>query len=307
MRNELCQSLLRVATRPDMVFFTGDLGFMALEPLREAMGNRFINAGVSEQNMLSVAAAMARDGWQCWCYSIAPFIVMRPFEQIRNDVCLHDLPVKILGNGGGYGYGVMGPTHHAVEDYSVMLALPFMKVFVPAFNEDVHPVIDAASKWSHPAYIRLGRGELPPTAKVPAYAPWRQLTEGQGPVVVAAGPLAGVAWAVAMELPASTRPSLWVVSELPLGSTPPPEQFVADLSGRGRGRIIVIEEHIRHGGLGAMLAHWLLESSVAVRAFRHFSAVGIAAGVHGSQTFMRRHSHLDPESFRDAMLAMEMI
>ena len=104
------------------------------------MGRRFINAGVSEQNMVSVAAAMAKDGWQTWYYSIAPFCFARPFEQIRNDVCLHDLPVRLLGNGGGYGYGVMGPTHHAVEDYGVLLTLPFMKAFVPAFDQDVEPV-----------------------------------------------------------------------------------------------------------------------------------------------------------------------
>jgi transketolase len=303
MRKELCDALLRVVTRPDMIFLTGDLGFMALELLKEVMGKRFINGGVSEQNMISVAAAMACDGWQCWCYSIAPFIFARPFEQIRNDVCLHDLPVKIIGNGGGYGYGVMGPAHHAVEDYAVMLALPFMRVFVPAFNEDVAPVIEAAARQPHPAYIRLGKGELPPREMAPAYEPWRQLTDGYGPVIVVAGPLAGTAWAVARELPIETRPSLWVVSELPLDTTPPPSRFVAEVSRNGR--LLVIEEHIRQGGLGAMLAHWLLESSVAIRAFRHLSAAGLAVGAYGSQAFLRQHSHLDPESIHTAILAME--
>jgi transketolase len=301
MRKELCDALLRVAARPDMAFLTGDLGFMALEPLQKAMGKRFINAGLSEQNMISVAAAMARDGWQCWCYSIAPFIFARPFEQIRNDVCLHDLPVKLLGNGGGYGYGVMGPTHHAVEDYGAMLTLPSMKVFVPAFNEDVAPVILAAAAHPHPSYIRLGRGELPTGEKAPAYAAWRQLVDGQGPVVVAAGPLAGTTWTVAKELPVETRPSLWVVSELPLDTMPPP--FVSQLSRDGR--LLVIEEHIRHGGVGSMLAQWSLESSVPVRSFRHLSAAGLAVGVYGSQAFLRQHSHLDPASIRTAILAME--
>lgn len=286
-----------------MVFLTGDLGFMALEPLKEAMGKRFINAGISEQNMISVAAAMARDGWQCWCYSIAPFVFARPFEQIRNDVCLHDLPVRLLGNGGGYGYGVMGPTHHAVEDYAVMLALPFMRVFVPAFNEDVTSIIEAASMNPHPSYIRLGRGELPPLEIAPAYKPWRQLTAGRGPIVVVVGPLAGSAWAAAKELPLETRPSLWVVSELPLNAAFPPSLFVEQLSQDGR--LLVIEEHIAHGGIGSMLAHWSLEASIHVRTFRHLSAAGLAVGVYGSQAFLRRHSHLDPESIRSALITME--
>src|SRR6185437_15512328 len=107
MRKQLCDSLVGRAQTSDMVFLTGDLGFMALEPLKAAMGDRFINAGVAEQNMVLVAAALAREGFDAWAYSIAPFCYARPFEQIRNDVCFHTLPVKLIGNGGGYGYGVM--------------------------------------------------------------------------------------------------------------------------------------------------------------------------------------------------------
>ncbi len=104
-----------------MVFLTGDLGFMALEPLRDRLGDRFINCGVAEQNMVTVAAGLAKEGFDVWVYSIAPFCYARALEQIRNDVCLHGLPVRVLGNGGGYGYGVMGPTHHALEDYGILL------------------------------------------------------------------------------------------------------------------------------------------------------------------------------------------
>ncbi len=108
MRNVLCSALVEQAARPDFVFLTGDLGYNALEPLRAAMGERFINAGVAEQNMVSVAAGLSATKLNAWTYSIAPFLYSRPFEQIRNDVCLHDLPVKLVGNGGGYAYGVMG-------------------------------------------------------------------------------------------------------------------------------------------------------------------------------------------------------
>src|SRR5262249_54897691 len=114
MRKQFCDALVARAKNPDMIFLTGDLGFMALEELQKALGERFINAGVAEQNMISVAAALARQGFQVWAYSIAPFCYARPFEQIRNDITFHGLPVKLVGNGGGYGYGVMGPTHHAI-------------------------------------------------------------------------------------------------------------------------------------------------------------------------------------------------
>src|SRR5882757_10052589 len=117
MRSLFCQAMTETAEDNSVIFLTGDLGYKALEPLRDRMGRRFINAGVAEQNMISVAAGLARSGLRPWTYSIAPFIYARPFEQIRNDVCLHDLPVRLVGNGGGYGYGVMGATHHALEDY----------------------------------------------------------------------------------------------------------------------------------------------------------------------------------------------
>ena len=108
MRNDFCQAMVALAARESYFFLTGDLGFMALEPLEKALGVRFINAGVSEQNMVSVAAGVARAGGKSWVYSIAPFCYARPFEQIRNDVCMNQLAVRLVGNGGGYAYGSMG-------------------------------------------------------------------------------------------------------------------------------------------------------------------------------------------------------
>jgi len=135
MRSAFCSAMVAVAERPELVFLTGDLGFMALEPLRDSLGRRFINAGVAEQNMIGVASGLARAGWRPWAYSIAPFIYARPYEQLRNDVAMHALPVAMVGNGGGYGYGVMGATHHALEDYGAVLALGGIRVVVPAYGE----------------------------------------------------------------------------------------------------------------------------------------------------------------------------
>ena len=90
------------------LFITGDLGFNALEHLVAKYGRRFINAGVAEQSMMGLAAGTALTGLRPWVYSIAPFATYRCLEQIRNDVCLHRLPVRIVGNGGGYTYGIMG-------------------------------------------------------------------------------------------------------------------------------------------------------------------------------------------------------
>src|SRR5438105_2402886 len=152
MRNVFCRSMIEAATADgSVVFLTGDLGYKALEPLRDAMGRRFINAGVAEQNMISVAAGLARAGLKPWAYSIAPFIYARPYEQVRNDVGLHDLPVRLVGNGGGYGYGVMGATHHAMEDYGALLCLQNLHAFVPAFAQDVRDIVRRLGTFPHPA------------------------------------------------------------------------------------------------------------------------------------------------------------
>ena len=294
MRKQLCDALVARSVNPDMVFLTGDLGFMALEPLQQTMQDRFINAGVAEQNMVSVAAAMARDGWEAWVYSIAPFCYARPFEQIRNDVAFHNLPVKLIGNGGGYGYGVMGPTHHAIEDYGIMLTLPNMRVFIPAFDEDVNATINRAGDGQNPAYLRLGRGEIPVGFEVPSYAPWRQLTAGGGMVVIVAGPLVGTYIETFQNLPEQIRPNLWIVTELPLEQNPPPAELIEQLSS-ARG-LCIVEEHVRHGGLASELALLLLEKKLEVGAFHHLYARAHHYAAYGSQNFLRSQSRIDIHS-----------
>ena len=202
------------------MFLTGDLGYKALEPLRDSLGERFINAGVAEQNMVSVAAGLARNGLRPWAYSIAPFLFARPFEQVRNDVCLHKLPVVLVGNGGGYGYGVMGATHHALEDYGVLLALPNLRAYVPAFDGDLIAMIGLLMESDHPAYLRLGLSEQPAGSTVPSYAPWRRLVQGHHWVVLVVGPLAGGIWSEVLRLDESDRPALWLLTELPRGRSP---------------------------------------------------------------------------------------
>lgn len=300
MRKQLCDALVVRAENPRMVFLTGDLGFMALEPLQAALGERFINAGVAEQNMISVAAALAKQRLDVWVYSIAPFCYARPFEQIRNDIVFHRLAVRLIGNGGGYGYGVMGPTHHAIEDYGVLLTLPNMHVYVPVFDEDVPFVINKAADDAHPTYIRLGRGEQPSSYVIPAYAPWRQLTAGDGMDVIAVGPLATTYIQAIENLPQSTRPNLWAVSELPLTSNPPPAELIARVSATRR--VCVAEEHVAHGGFASELAMYLLERGIALK-MTHLHARAHLYTKYGSQAYLRAQSGLDSQSLLTATKA----
>ncbi len=297
MRQAFCEALTRQAASPRFVFLTGDLGFKALEPLRDAMGPRFINAGVAEQNMVTVAAGLARAGLRPWTYSIAPFLYARPFEQIRNDVCLHNLPVILVGNGGGYGYGVMGSSHHALEDYGCLLTLPNMRAFVPAFDQDVTAMVPVLAQAPWPVYFRLGLSEAPKGYAVPPYAPWRRLVEGGGPVLAGVGPLMGGLIARLSELPESERPDLWLVTELPIETIP--DEFLDSI--RRSRRLIVVEEHTAHGGFGQMLAYQLASGGVQLDSFTHKHALGYVSGLYGSQKFHRAECGLDEASIVGAL------
>jgi transketolase len=297
MRQAFCNGLVQQARLPEFVFLTGDLGFKALEPLRDALGPRFINAGVSEQNMVSVAAGLARSGLRPWAYSIAPFLYARPFEQIRNDVCFHDLPVVLVGNGGGYGYGVMGSSHHALEDYGCLLTLPHMRAFVPAFDSDINSMIPMLMQCAGPAYLRLGLSEEPKDWPVPAYAPWRKLVSGKGSVLAGVGPLVGGMLPALQQLKEDLRPEVWLVTELPIANVP--DEFIASVC-RAR-RLFVVEEHTAHGGFGQMLTHHLASVGVGIDSFIHRHALGYVSGLYGSQKFHRAECGLDAASIAAAV------
>jgi len=292
--------MMRRAASRSFYFMTGELGYQALEPLREALGGRFINCGVAEQNMIGVAAGLARDGHEVWVYSIGPFCYARPFEQIRNDVALQRLPVRLIGNGGGYGYGVMGPTHHSLEDYGVLLTLPAMTVFVPARNADLEACIQEMGAATGPSYLRLGIDEFGSADLSAApFAAWRRSISGEGAVAVTCGAIAGAVHRAAAALPEASRPDVWVVARLPFTHEAlPPELTQAIAGGRG---LVVAEEHTAHGGVAGALARALLLRAVPVRRFRHLCASGYPSGRYGSQAYHRRESGLHEDGIRQAL------
>jgi transketolase len=290
MRKEFSIAIEKIAASEErLIFLTGDLGFMALENVRNTMGTRFINAGVSEQNMVSVAAALATEGLLPICYSIAPFIVFRPTEQIRLDVCLHNLNVKIVGNGGGYGYGIMGATHHALEDIAVLSSFQNMKCFIPFCNEDVENTINAMFLYKGPSYLRLGYGVKPVNISIPAFQPTRNILKGNDITIVAMGPV--VLNAINAITGNTLSADVFVISELPL------DNITEDLkqSIKRTGRLLVLEEHVQRGGMGEHIAQKLLSSQITC-SFKHLFATGYPDGLYGSQSYHQQQSGLDEKS-----------
>jgi transketolase len=278
-----------------LIFLTGDLGFGALENVQNALQERFVNMGVCEQNMVSVAAGLSQQGLLPLCYSIAPFAVFRPFEQIRLDVALHGLNVKIVGNGGGYGYGIMGASHHALEDIAVLSALQHFCCFVPLCNSDVDGACDALFRLRSPSYLRLGFGVWPSEmAELPLFAPIRKLVVARmaqpKATVVGLGPvmLNTLPWILQ-----EGTADLFAVSQMPLVELS--DELVASVMASGL--LWVIEEHVARGGLGEHLAALLAQRGIQFRLW-HTHALGYPDGLYGSQSYHQSRSGLDPGSLQ---------
>ncbi len=287
MRAEFAQAMVALlAERRELVFLTADIGYLALEPIAEAYGERFINVGVAEQNAVSVAAGLARAGQLPWVYSMAAFTVFRPYEQIRVDVCLHELPVKLVGNGGGYGYGIMGASHHALEDVGAMRALPNLRLYLPLVASDVARVVSVMAADPAPNYLRLNTAAVLP-CEPPPFAPWRRLKSGRSCVVIAMGPVLGELYRA---LPAELLDELelWSVGVLPL--TALPAELATSI--REKRRVVTLEEHYRACGLGEAVSHSLLTSGVIPESFTSLHATGYPSGRYGSQRWHQEENGL---------------
>ena len=290
MRKEFSQAIEKLAEQDDsIVFITGDLGYNALENLQAKLGPRFINAGVAEQNMVGVAAGLAHKGFKVFCYSIAPFIVYRCLEQFRNDVGFHKLPVFLVGNGGGYGYGIMGSTHHALEDLACLSSLQNVKAWVPSFSDEVEPTLEEILTHNTPAYLRLGAGKITPegTRRSGDFKIVRQSAEAQT-TIFALGPIANNILAALDKTQAPVNLITTLTFPFQLN-----EEIIALI--RQTPNIMVAEEHVSIGGLGQQLSLQLLENNIKPDIFRSFRAEGYPNGLYGSQSYHQRMSGLDAD------------
>ena len=162
MRNTFASTLTTIALIDQrIVLLSGDIGNKLFDSFKEQCPGRFFNCGVAEANMTSMAAGMALCGLRPVTYTIASFVTVRCLEQIRIDVCYHNLPVIIVGVGAGLSYAELGATHHSCEDIAIMRVLPNMTVVCPGDAVEVRLALSAAFKQGGPVYIRLGKKNEP--------------------------------------------------------------------------------------------------------------------------------------------------
>jgi transketolase len=299
MRVDFVKAVDGVLTRDSAaMFITGDLGFNALEGLAAKLGKRFINAGVAEQSMMGLAAGLALTGMRPWVYSIAPFATYRCLEQIRNDVCLHRLPVRIVGNGGGYTYGMMGSTHHALEDLAVLKALPNMQLFFPCANDQVASAVALMAELEGPSYLRLSVSaydtQRTPLSEHPltltrAYAA-RSDRSKPGLTVIAAGHAVQIALrALAAHGLDRQNTDVFGIARFPFSLVEDSALMESVLETKN---VVFVEEHYAAGGMGESLRLLL----PALSAFSLMSASYFPEQRYGSAAFHMEQSRLTPEA-----------
>lgn len=260
MRNAFIDELVAHAeTHPNIALVVGDLGYSVIEPFADRFPERFINAGVAEQNMMGLAAGMASEGYHVFVYSIGNFPTFRCAEQIRNDVDYHQLPVTIVAVGGGLAYGALGYSHHTVQDFALMRSMPRMLLAAPGDPMEVRACMRYLTQHPQPSYLRLAKaGEPCFHTEVPEIAPgrWLPISDRCSDVVHHGATLltTGGALAIAMGWRENGGYTGYQVASLPLWSQAAKAEQAQQVSAMER--VVTVEDHLIDGGFGA----WLLES-----------------------------------------------
>jgi transketolase len=301
MRKAFVETLMNLAARDErVVLLTADLGYNALETFAEKFPTRFFNVGVAEQNMIALATGLAEAGFIPFCYSIASFAVLRPFEFIRNGPIAHQLPVRIVGMGGGLGYGSNGLSHHGIEDLGVLRTQPGISIFAPADAPQTRTIIEQTAGLAGPVYYRLEKDDA---LRVPGldgrFVSGRpdHLIVGRDLLFVTTGGIATEVVTAAREL---ERRRISVGVAVISSFNPLDHVFYADLL-RGYRVVVSVEAHAINGGLGSATAEIIAEAQLPVRLVRR-GLTALPDGLTGSPAWLHERHGLA----RDQLVAVAL-
>lgn len=301
MRIAFIRTLTEMAAHDKNIhLLTGDLGFSVFEDFAKKFPNQYLNCGVAEQNMMGMAAGMALCGKKVLVYSIVPFVAMRCFEQIRNDVCLHNLDVKVVGVGGGFSYGALGRTHHAIEDLAIMRALPNMTVLCPADPLETELAVRAMLESSGPAYLRLGKSKeenIYSSSFDFEIGRAHVVKKGKDIAVMGIGPILKNAILAAENIEKKLGITVRVVS---MSTLKPLDSRSVIEAAKNVKAICTLEEHSIIGGLGDAVSRVLTEAGHPV-IFRSLGIKDALSKEIGDQVFLREKNNLSVESIEHTL------
>lgn len=289
MRTAFITELIEQAKVNEKLFLlVGDLGYSVVEPFAELFPNRFLNIGIAEQNMTGVAAGLAMEGYNVFTYSIGNFPTLRCMEQIRYDVCYHNLSVKIVAIGAGYAYGPLGASHHATEDIGMMRTIPGIHICSPSDPVEAKHITKWLCDSNAPAYLRLGKaGEKVLHDQDFVFEPNKFLCmkQGEETAVLATGAILELAKEFI-----ERKKNNWGLYSVPF-IKPLDLGALADIAVRYQ-RIITLEEHQMSSGFGSAILEGLndLREANAISTFPQVKRIAIKdifVAFAGNQDYLR--------------------
>jgi transketolase len=248
--------LLKEAMLRDKSIFlvVADMGLGLVEPFAEQFGDRFINVGIAEQNMIGIGAGLCNAGFRPVCYTLSNFLVERSFEQIRNDICLHDYPVTLVGTSTGFDNGKLGPSHQVIDDIGCMKILPNMHIYSPSSVSSTVHVFNEVMKNQSPAYVRIGSGSF--DTVLPCEDVNQMVIKGQNPdvLVISHGTVLERCIEAVGDDP---RFSVYCMNRI----KPLEMDVLGDLLSAWS-KVVVVEDHFGTSGLYDSLCRFLVESNI---------------------------------------------
>ena len=159
MRQKIINSIFKKMSENKKLFFiTADMGINLIEKIGKSFPDRFLNVGIAEQNLIGVSAGLVNTGYRPFTYTISNFAIHRCLEQIRNDIVLHNYPVTILGTSTGYDNSPLGPTHHIIDEWGVIKAIPNIDIYCPSTAAYADKLVERILEANRPAYVRIPKG-----------------------------------------------------------------------------------------------------------------------------------------------------
>lgn len=303
MRKNLVKIICDEAQKNEnLILITADLGYNVLNTFYEQFPNQYINVGIAEQNMTSIAAGLALEGKKVFTYSIGSFSTLRCLEQIRNDVCYHNADVKIVALAAGFAYGGLGMSHHATEDIGIMKVLPNITIFSPCDPIETKAVTKAAISLNTPCYIRLGRGgeenihksDLNDFEIGKAY----KLTNGVDACIFSTGSITLEAIKAVHKLKkAGINVALYSFPTI----KPIDRKTIINCCKKYK-NIITVEEHQIYGGFGSSIADVLSEIEGNKTKIIKIGLHDEYTSIVGSTEYLRSYYKMDEKAIMDAVL-----
>jgi transketolase len=295
MRKSCLDMVHALAKRDSRVVYIGsDPGAGTLDSMRKEFPERFFIEGISEAHVIGMSAGMAFEGYLPYVNTIATFLTRRCFEQVAVDVCLHSLPVRLIGNGGGLVYAPLGPTHVAMEDIAIMRALPNMTIVCPTDAEEMKRFMERTLDWPRPIYIRLGKGGDPITSR-----PDERFEIGKAIIKRDPGDVLIVTTGIMVHHVLGAA-KLLAARGVHCGIAhfhtvkPLDQDTLIDLAA-GVESIVTVEEHTRIGGLGSAVLECLADRLAVAKPLLRLGLPDRFTHNYGSQDSLLKHYALDAD------------